>query len=158
GGGGAPTTKAAKPAAGARQRAGKALEAAMIAAADGRPARLHGGGAQGEASLRGASEHLIEHGVDKSASRAQRQPVTPAEALHEIRGYAGAGRYSISSHAWKRMSQRGVRTRDVREALCSARTCHAEADERWKVTGQDLDGEDLTLVVVIEDVVVVTLF
>jgi hypothetical protein len=56
------------------------------------------------------------------------------------------------------MAQRGASAAHVRAALSGATKCVADAD-KWKVTGPDLDGDDLTCVVVIEGgVLVVTLF
>lgn len=57
------------------------------------------------------------------------------------------------------MLERGVREGDLRNALVHARSCSAQPDDRWKVEGSDLDGDDLTVVVVIDDgLLVVTLF
>jgi hypothetical protein len=56
------------------------------------------------------------------------------------------------------MRQRNVLLRDVRAALTNAQTCHADGP-KWKVTGPDYDGDELTCVVVLEDgIVVVTVF
>jgi hypothetical protein len=56
------------------------------------------------------------------------------------------------------MRQRNVLLRDVRAALTSAWTCHADG-AKWKVTGPDYDGDELTCVVVLEEgVLVVTVF
>lgn len=87
--------------------------------------------------------------------------MTPAEAqaLADVRGYASAGRYVLSAHAKRRALERGVRPADVRFALVSALTCCDQGDGSWKVPSRDMDGDDLTVVVVIEDgVLVVTLF
>jgi hypothetical protein len=85
--------------------------------------------------------------------------VTAAQALEAVRGYAAANRYVISAHAMTRMRQRNVTPGDVHHALCNARTCRAVEDDKWRVTGPDRDGDDLDLVVAIEDgVVVVTVF
>jgi len=57
------------------------------------------------------------------------------------------------------MHERGVREGDLRNALVDARSCAPQKDGTWKVEGCDLDGDDLTVVVVIDDgLVVVTLF
>lgn len=41
----------------------------------------------------------------------------------------------------------------------NARSCAPQTDGKWKVEGSDLDGDDLTVVVVIDDgLLVVTLF
>jgi hypothetical protein len=57
------------------------------------------------------------------------------------------------------MQDRGVREGDLRNALVNARSCSAQKDDRWKVEGSDLDGDDLTVVGVIDDgLLIVTLF
>lgn len=85
--------------------------------------------------------------------------MTAAEALEKIRGYAAAGRFVISSHAWARMQERHVRYNDLRNALIHAQRCTAQPDEKWRVSGPDLDAEELTVVVTIEDgLLVVTVF
>jgi hypothetical protein len=58
------------------------------------------------------------------------------------------------------MQQRGATYRDLRHALENASTCvTGDRVGRWRVTGPDLDRDDLTAVVVIEDgVVVVTMY
>jgi len=86
--------------------------------------------------------------------------VTPAEleALALARGYAAAGRIVVTGHAVARMRQRGAGYADVRNALSKARECRAD-ETRWKMTGPDLDGDDLTCIVAFAGgVVVVTLF
>jgi hypothetical protein len=85
--------------------------------------------------------------------------MTPSEALTEVRGYAGAGRIRLTRHAERRMEDRGVVFRDVRSALMNAGQCSALPEERWKVWGPDTSGDELTLVILLEDgVIVVTMF
>jgi len=85
--------------------------------------------------------------------------MTAAEALADVRGYAQAGRIQFWHHAERRMEERGVFYRDVQSALQNAVRCSALPEERWKVWGPDASGDELTLVVLLEDgVVVVTLF
>jgi hypothetical protein len=80
------------------------------------------------------------------------------KALADVRGYAAAGQISYTNHARDRMHERGASAPHVRAALANAGACVASAD-KWKVTGPDLDGDDLTCVVVIEaGVIVVTVF
>jgi hypothetical protein len=82
-----------------------------------------------------------------------------AQALGDVRGYALANRIEYAPHARLRMRERHVSREDVRSALVTAMSCQAEPDERWKVPGVDTFGDDLAVIVVIEDgVVVVTLF
>ncbi len=57
------------------------------------------------------------------------------------------------------MRERGVREGDLRNALVNACSCAHQQDGKWKAEGTDLDGDDLTIVVVIDDgLLVVTLF
>jgi len=85
--------------------------------------------------------------------------VDAATALADIRGYATANRIRVLRHAWERMGERGARYEDVRHALARARGCKAADQGRWKVFGDDRDGDELILVVFIESgVVVVTVY
>lgn len=85
--------------------------------------------------------------------------MTPAEAILEIRGYASAGRIVVTGHARRRMRERGVEREDLRHALVTAASCEREEAEKWRVRSSDLDGDELQLIVVIEQgVIVVTLF
>jgi hypothetical protein len=85
--------------------------------------------------------------------------VTPDEALRDIRGYAAANRLRYTSHALTRLGERGATRGDVKHALVTATACAVE-DGKWRISGgTDLEAEPLTVVVVLEDgVVVVTLF
>ena len=58
----------------------------------------------------------------------------------------------------ERMIERGVTVEDVRLVLTTARSCRA-AGNRWRLSGLDVFGEPLDLVVeLLTDVLVVTLF
>ena len=58
-----------------------------------------------------------------------------------------------------RCDERGVTAREVVDALTGAKSCSAQPDDRWKVAGQDRDGDPLVLIVAIEDgLIVVTVF
>lgn len=84
-----------------------------------------------------------------------------AEALERVRGYASAGRIVLSreGHAAGRMRQRQVRWEDLRSALVHASRCRAQENGRWRVEGPDVDGDPLTVIVLIEDgVIVVTVY
>ncbi len=82
-----------------------------------------------------------------------------ATALADIRGYAAANRIRITRHAWQRMAERGAQYEDVRHALAGARRCKAGDQGRWKVFGEDSDGDELICVVTIESgAVVVTVY
>ncbi|MBI4704199.1 MAG: DUF4258 domain-containing protein [Deltaproteobacteria bacterium] len=80
-------------------------------------------------------------------------------ALANIRGLACAWCIRYGRHAIERMDERGATRQDVQAALAGATECRAQPQGRWKITGADRDGDELTVVVVIEDgVVVVTVF
>jgi hypothetical protein len=50
------------------------------------------------------------------------------------------------------MENAGAEEQDVRSALQQSRSCCAgNRPGRWKVTGHDLEGDDLEVVVMIED-------
>ena len=88
-------------------------------------------------------------------------PVNAAElaALADIRTHAAAGRIHYSGHSLERARQRGASPRHIRHALTNAVTCATADAGKWKATGPDLDGDDLTCVVAISGgVVVVTVF
>jgi hypothetical protein len=57
------------------------------------------------------------------------------------------------------MRERGAFREDVWHALENAVQCSALPEGRWKVRGPDTSGEGLTLVILLEDgVIVVTVF
>lgn len=85
--------------------------------------------------------------------------MTPAEALTTIQHAAAARALRYSKHARERMAKRNVTAEDVRAAICDASACRRADAGRWKVTGPDLDDEDLDVVCAIEgDVIVVTVY
>jgi hypothetical protein len=86
--------------------------------------------------------------------------VTSEQALKDIQGFAGANRITFTKHARERMAERGASLADVREALLTAKSCSAgDKPGKWIVPGADLDGDDLTVVCVIESgVVVITVY
>ena len=85
--------------------------------------------------------------------------MTPTEALDAIRGYAAANRITLDEHVRHRMRQRHAQYGDVRHALMTAIACRLQPNERWRVESADLDGDEMTLIVVIDDGdIVVTLF
>ena len=85
-----------------------------------------------------------------SASLDYLEPVDATAALADIRGFAAANRIVIVCHAWRRMAERGAQYEDVRHALACARKCRAADQGRWRVFGEDLDGDELVCVVAIE--------
>lgn len=57
------------------------------------------------------------------------------------------------------MRQRGAGRADVVHALSNASACERAEEDKWRVTGEDLDGDELVAIVLLEDgVVVVTVF
>jgi hypothetical protein len=84
---------------------------------------------------------------------------TPAQALRDIRGYAAAGRIEYTAHALEEMAEAQATFADVRWALTHATRAVLQANGRWKVRGPDRVGDDLALVVVLDEgVLVVTVF
>lgn len=88
--------------------------------------------------------------------------MTSAEraALGDITGLAAARRVRLTRHAREQAGRRGVQVEDVFYALRVASTCSREPaepgrDERWRVPSKDLEGDALTLIVFIDDGVVV---
>ena len=93
--------------------------------------------------------------------RSHHRSVTPAEtrALADIKGFAAAKRVRLTRHAWQRLDERGASEGEVVYALRTANACVGQANGTWKVPSRDVEGDDLTVVVVIEaGVLVVTLF
>jgi hypothetical protein len=87
--------------------------------------------------------------------------MSPAEmdALRDIRGYAGANRIFLTRHARRRMGERGATYEDIRHALMTAESCTAQTDGTYEVPSTDLDEEELTCIVALDDGdVIVTLF
>ncbi len=87
--------------------------------------------------------------------------MTPAEALATIQALTRAGRVFLGDHALQRMEQRNIRRRDIDRGLLTATAAtHQPERDRWKVTGgEDMDGDELTLVVEVHGLLlVVTVF
>lgn len=84
-----------------------------------------------------------------------------ADALEEARRAGATRRFVVSLHARQRQGTRSVQLGDIAAALASARSATYQADrETWRIDGGlDLDGDELTVIVVFEDgVVVVTVY
>lgn len=84
-----------------------------------------------------------------------------AKTLAEIKRLARFDRIVITSHASRRMDERGATERDIRKALLTATAAfHQDDRENWRVDGGvDTHGHELTLICDLEaDVIVVTLF
>ena len=85
--------------------------------------------------------------------------MTPVDALEMIHEYAAANRIAVTDHARRRMRERGVTFGDLQHALANASSCSAQESGTWRADGRDRDGDELTVVVAIEDgLIVVTLF
>jgi pentatricopeptide repeat protein len=81
------------------------------------------------------------------------------KVLKEIQGYARAGRVRFIPHAYDQMRERCVRVDDALHALASSTACVLQENGRWRVEGPDLEGDTLTLIVVVESgVLVVTVY
>ncbi|MBX3249583.1 MAG: DUF4258 domain-containing protein [Myxococcales bacterium] len=85
--------------------------------------------------------------------------MTEDEVREVVRTAAVQRRFRLSNHAKERCVARRVAYEDVRHALSTALRAHEQPNGCWRVTGRDLDDDDLTCIIAIEDdVVVVTLF
>jgi pentatricopeptide repeat protein len=83
--------------------------------------------------------------------------MTASEALVLIRGYASAGRITLTIHARERMIERGITFHDVRSGLATAPSCGWQPERAsWRVDTFDRTGDTLVVIVVLagEDVVV----
>ena len=71
-----------------------------------------------------------------------------------------AGAFLLSVHAIERMKQRCVTAADIQACGRTARSCVYQAQSvTWRIDGECLDGEKLTLICGLDDaVVVVTVF
>ncbi|MEZ4310871.1 MAG: DUF4258 domain-containing protein [Polyangiaceae bacterium] len=79
--------------------------------------------------------------------------------IEEVRGYAAARRIWVSSHGRQRMSERGVTYEDLRYALMNAESCEEGVNGRWKLCSNDMSGDPLTAVVVLQDgLILVTVY
>ena len=80
-------------------------------------------------------------------------------ARKKIRDLARQGRYAIPGYCAMRLLQRLISEDDVRSVLTDASGCWLRANGRWKLEGEDGDGEGLFVIVELQDgVVVVTAF
>lgn len=86
--------------------------------------------------------------------------MTEQQMLQRVRSLTRANRWEVDQyHGQPRMQQRGVSFADVEYALLNATQCRVQENGRWKLISCDLDGDDLTLIAVVDDeVLVITLF
>lgn len=86
--------------------------------------------------------------------------MTERQMLELVRSLTRANRWEVDQyHGQSRMQQRGVSFADVEHALLNATQCRVQDNGRWKLVSCDLDGDDLTLIAVVDDeVLVITLF
>jgi len=85
--------------------------------------------------------------------------MTSEEVLEEIQEHAVWKRVFITSHARKRMRERSVFEDDIYEAIATASICSPEENGKWRVVGQDIDEDELTLIIAVDgEDVIITLF
>lgn len=86
--------------------------------------------------------------------------MTERQMLELVRSLTRANRWEVDQyHGQSRMQQRGVSFADVEHALLNATQCRVQENGRWKLVSCDLDGDDLTLIVFVDDeILVMTLF
>ena len=85
---------------------------------------------------------------------------TPREALDAVNEAGKTGRFFVTPHANQEAKECSASRYDIQEALrtaCEAK--HQPENDRWRLVGKDLDGDDLTVVIAFDaGVVVVTVF
>lgn len=85
--------------------------------------------------------------------------MSSTRARREIRELVRKGRYVITEYCALRLLQRFISEEDVQAVLAGASGCWLQANGRWKLEGEDGDGECLFLIVELQNgVVVVTAF
>ncbi|MBI5514882.1 MAG: DUF4258 domain-containing protein [Deltaproteobacteria bacterium] len=86
--------------------------------------------------------------------------MTASEALVLIRGYASAGRITLTLHARERMIERGITFHDVRAGLAGAPGCSWQPERgSWRVDTFDRSSAALVVIVVLAgEEIVVTVF
>ena len=86
--------------------------------------------------------------------------MTSEEALAFIQECVRNGNVWFTNHAlFDRMPERSVRRRDVYHAIETASSCEHSEDNKWKVEGEDLDQDPLTVIVAIEEkAIIITVF
>ena len=87
--------------------------------------------------------------------------MSPTEALAAVVEAGKTGHFYMTPHARDEAYQASATRYDVQKALATAeQATHQPSNGRWKIRGGvDLDGDELTLVVVFEgDVVVITVW
>lgn len=95
---------------------------------------------------------LLRLVVGRGCTKKEDSYLGEQEALRQIKGYAQANRLQFTRHALTEMRNAGAEEQDVRRALHQAHGCRVgNQPGRWKVTGPDLEGDDLDVVVKIED-------
>ena len=77
-----------------------------------------------------------------------------------VRSYAIAERWEVeSSHGVQRVRERRISFRDVKHALMSGTRCAVQPNGRWRLDSQDLEGDELTLILFVDDgVLIITLY
>jgi hypothetical protein len=70
------------------------------------------------------------------------------------------GKFLPSVHAARRMRQRSITEADIRRCGLTAKACYYQSrNKTWRIEGEDLDGDPLTVVCGVDGIVViVTIF
>ena len=69
------------------------------------------------------------------------------------------GRFELTQHARLRMKQRGVRFQDIIHCADSAKSAEDQGNGKYCIKGEDLEGENLTLIVAYDgSTVIITMF
>jgi hypothetical protein len=74
--------------------------------------------------------------------------VNRRQAIRAIEAAGKAGNVHVSAHAKDNDDE--VMVEDIQHALATAWAFKLQPNGRWRVTGNDLDGNDLTVIVLID--------
>lgn len=75
---------------------------------------------------------------------------TAEEALRIIRACGRSGAFSLSQYAHARALNAGHSQADLMHALAHATRCTPNSGDRWAVDGPSLDGNTITMFVVLD--------
>jgi hypothetical protein len=78
--------------------------------------------------------------------------LTPQQVLALAQDAMRAGRFIFTFHAEvERGPQRGAKYHDIKSAILSAKAAEKQPNGSWRLTGgTDLDGDDLTVAIVVD--------
>jgi hypothetical protein len=73
--------------------------------------------------------------------------MSATDALARIQKAARYGTIKLSSHAQEEADNGRAQANDIKRAICTAKSAIQQEEGKFRLEGQDLDGEPLTIVV-----------